>query len=177
MFKKLRRRYWKLKGQYRKWKKRDQRPKSNHAYTKYAINRDGDLFLVECPQCGNQVTKWIESERHFCCFMNDCWIAFRVDTEDGVIKLFDHREGNIALSKTIAYDPAGQWRIGIYDDAIWWWDKRTLYRDLQPSGRDAHDHGKYEILGRVSNYGGKVKEDEYFTVGAEYGADTTEANP
>jgi len=88
----------------------------------YAMNRDGDLGLVECPSCHNynlrhlmsfditdnmvssKPANWNDEGKFYCMI---CKIKFKVYVEDGV---------------------------------------RTIYPDLSSDGYDGHGHCKYEIL-------------------------------
>ena len=133
-----------LRRRYRRWKRRERRPKS-YANSKTAINRDGDFYLVECPECHSQDI-WCDRETWLfhCKYMHGR--AFRVYTEDGVVKMLDHRDGDIPHFPTMAaHDPgANVWRLGLRkEDHPWWWTRRKVYRDLH-GGKDAHGHRAYE---------------------------------
>jgi len=129
----------------------DRRLKRSHPLIKYAINRDGDLFFVECPICHRQDCLEPEDSRVrgvFRCQFRDCKHLFEVYTEDGVKTIFDHREGNLE-SKDILVLDGDKLRAGINDDAPWWWRRYPIYRDLQENGRDAHGHRPYYSVSRV----------------------------
>lgn len=133
-----------IRRKYRHWKLIDRREKKTYSRTVYAINRDGDMYLVECPQCHNTQHLWKEQKKPFEC--NRCQIAFSVYTEDGVVRLKDHRAGNIPLPAVAVRDDQGTWHLGIAKDAPWWWTRRTVERDLH-EGKDGHGHYPYEIIG------------------------------
>ena len=130
------------------FKKRDRRKKA-WGITKYAINRDGDLFLVECPQCHRQCIQFVEKKKIFECYK--CRIRFSVYREDGIVRLVDFRKGNIQHFPRTAYrdiDSEKFYRLGIENDAPWWWRKKAIYQDLH-NGMDAHGHKPYKIVEQV----------------------------
>ncbi len=127
------------------FKKRDRRKKA-WGLTKWAINRDGDFFLVECPKCHTQHVSYLKSRKLFECYK--CKIIFSVYREDGVVKIIDHRKGNIKDFPRTSYRdiyPDSFHRLGIEGDAPWWWRKKAVYRDLH-DGMDAHRHKPYKII-------------------------------
>lgn len=133
---------------YRRWRLTDRR-KKGWARTVFAVNRDGDFFLVECPSCHETQGPRLEEKcercpterRHFHC--DRCEIGFSVDLEDGVAKILDHREGTPPLPTTmVREEPAGVLHLGIAPDAPWWWVRRELCRDFR-NGKDAHGHQPY----------------------------------
>lgn len=134
----------------RRWRLRERRPKlRGYTSAKYAIDRDGDLFLVECPVCHDQGVFWDQERRVFACrggSMNGH--AFRVYLEDGVRPIRDHRKGDVReFPAAVVYDDAVKtWRLGLKRDAPWWWRRRDLYRDLH-DGKDGHGHKPYVVLG------------------------------
>ncbi len=134
--------YW-----YRRWQKQDHRPKrSGSAWLKFAICRDGDLYLVECPECHTQHVYYSERNKRFVC--TRCGVYFTVCTEDGVVKLYDHRNDDVRTPARAVYDLGAKvYRLGIAEDAPWWWEKKEVCRDLR-DGRDAHGHAPYQIVGR-----------------------------
>ena len=128
-----------------RWLKLDRRPRG-YGDTKYAINRDGDLFLVICPMCSYQHVGFNAVPATFQCPYAPCSTTFRVYTEDGVIRLVDHRRGDVALPAVAVYDPAVKvYRLGVDADAPWWWKRREVHLDLY-EGVDAHGHEPYLIL-------------------------------
>lgn len=140
-----------IRIRYRRWAQRDRRKRwSGSGTRKYAINRDGDMFIVECPQCHREVGLSYKKNREtrkasFVCSHCAVWIS--VYLEDGVVEMRDHRKGNIPERAIAAYDPgASIWRLGIGRDAPWWWTRRTICRDLQASGKDAHGHKTYRVV-------------------------------
>lgn len=135
-----------LRVKWRRWQRKDRR---EHGYgdTKYAINRDGDLYLVICPNCGWQNVDFDTAQRLFQCPYSTCSAKFRVYTEDGVVKLVDHRRGEIRLPAIAVYDPGCKvYRLGVVEEAPWWWSRREVWPDLKPNGMDAHGHHPYEIV-------------------------------
>ena len=140
------------------FKKRDRRKKSSGT-TKYAINRDGDLFLVECPECHRQHVWYEKGKKGFECYK--CRIIFSVYREDGVVKLVDFRKGDIQYFPRTAYRefyPDHLYVLGIEGDAPWWWGKKAIYRDLH-DGMDAHRHRAYKIMERTKESSPQTTED------------------
>lgn len=132
-----------LRRKMKRWQLVDRRKKASYAHTKSAINRDGDLYLVECPVCGSQEVIRARDKTYFVCGRDH---RFRVYTEDGVVKLKDHRKGNIErFPVKVVYDEAHTARLGLEKDAPWWWRRVSIHRDLH-NGKDAHSHHKYEVL-------------------------------
>lgn len=139
------------------FKKRDRRKKS-WGTTKYAINRDGDLFLVECPECHSQYVWFVEGSKVFECYK--CRIRFSVYREDGVVRLVDFRKGNIQYFPRTAYRdfyPDHFYTLGIEGDAPWWWGKKAVYRDLH-DGMDAHRHQPYKIIEQIKESSPQTQE-------------------
>ena len=135
-----------LKTRYTEWRLRDRRKKLGWSRTVYVVNRDGDFGLIECPQCNQFQTLYFQREtRDFdCC---TCGLRFDVYLEDGLVKMQDHREGNLPTPGTCVEDNTGRWHIGIAEDAPWWWKRKSIHRDFNPNtGRDGHDHYPYAIL-------------------------------
>lgn len=133
-----------LRWHWRRWRAKDRRKKQSWGTAKFAVNRDGDYFLVECPQCGTQDI-WFNKAPAFEC--EYCHIAFTVYLEDGIVKIRDHRKGNARLPASMVFDPGAQiWRLGITLDASWWWNRRQIQRDLHDDGMDAHQHREYTIV-------------------------------
>lgn len=160
-------RYWKYelhprnawdwtKRRRRQYKLVDRRPKKSWHRTVYAVDRDGDLFLVECPQCHDTqsiIFNW-DYERQstyvdsvpakvFQCSM--CSIGFRVYLEDGLRRIVDHRDGVPPLPSKVVWDDNRTIHLGISGDAPWWWRRREIERDLH-DGKDAHGHKPYELV-------------------------------
>ena len=140
---------------YRRYKLVDRRPKS-YSRIVYAINRDGDFYLVECPRChktqglgfnwsyeGKKPYSDISPPKTFQC--HECDIGFWVHLEDGLRDILDHRMGTPSLPSVIVFD-GKIIRLGLAKDAPWWWTRREIYRDLQPNGKDGHNHHPYEIF-------------------------------
>jgi hypothetical protein len=148
-----------IRDRYRQWKVIDRRKKKSYSRTVYSIDRDGDLYLVECPQCHNTQSLsfyhckdedykpcrqcGIINRYHFHCY--HCPIGFSVWMEDGMRKIQDHREGNVPFPAKLVRDDNGVYRLGIDREAPWWWRRSSLWNDLQPNGKDAHGHKPYEI--------------------------------
>jgi len=133
---------------FQRWLKRDRRERLRGYWnSKWAINRDGDLFLVECPVCHDQYVHYFQDERVFAC-SGGMGHRFRVHLEDGVRQLIDHRRDNIVHFPAVAvYDDAAKtYHLGISKDAPWWWKRKEVYRDLRPDGYDGHKHKLYELL-------------------------------
>jgi hypothetical protein len=133
---------------FRRWRRRDRRERARgHAGSKWAVNRDGDYGLVECPACHDQGV-WFDREKRVFACRGGVGHRFRVHLEDGVVQLRDHRRGDIVhFPATAVYDDAGKaWRLGLADDAPWWWARKEVYRDLRPDGKDGHGHQAYELL-------------------------------
>jgi hypothetical protein len=152
--------HWTLR-RYRKLKLIDRRPKKGWNNTVYAVDRDGDLFLVECPK-GHHTQhvffNWNYEEKKACtnsvppktfeCL--SCGIGFRVYLEDGLRRIRDHRDGTPPLPSMVVWDDNHELHLGISKDAPWWWKRREIYRDLH-DGKDAHGHKPYEIFPIQSN--------------------------
>lgn len=134
---------------YHRWRLLDRRNKS-WPRTVFAVNRDGDFFLVECPSCHATQGPWIisgcarclEPGPHFHC--DRCDIGFQVNLEDGVVRILDHRTGVPPLPTTLVRETSGTWHLGISRDAPWWWGRKELLRDLR-DGKDAHGHAPYRV--------------------------------
>lgn len=156
-----------IRARYRRYKRVDRRPKKSWTLTVYAINRDGDYGIVECPQCHrtqhllfnldldqsweqrNSGTPKVFTQsvppKTFMC--SGCSIGFRVHLEDGIRKIRDHRDGVPPFPATMVEDDNHKWHLGISADAPWWWNRRELYRDYNPkNGKDGHGHKPYEIF-------------------------------
>lgn len=139
---------------HHEWKLVDRRPKlRNYNRTVYAVNRDGDLGVVECPRC-NQIQSLYYQRKDaeigntppgwFSCY--SCDIIFKVYLEDGLRKIVDHREGVPPLPSIIVYDDTGIIHLGISADAPWWWHRAQIHRDFNPAnGKDGHGHQPYLI--------------------------------
>lgn len=156
---------------YRQWaeerRRIDRREKKNYSRTVYAINRDGDMYVVECPSCNDHQGVWCfrPSERspdgsylreafcdicqsvrrmHFHC--GRCGIGFDVHLEDGFCKIQDHRDGVPPFPTKLVIDDNGGYHMGISADAPWWWKRTDGYRDYNPeNGKDGHGHELYRI--------------------------------
>lgn len=150
--------------QCRKYRLIDRREKKGWSRTVYAVDRDGDLFLVECPGCHqtqhllfnldlDQPYKerrikpkvWTDSvpPKTFQC--STCNIGFSVYLEDGIRRVRDHRDGTPPLPSTVVWDDQGTIHLGISASAPWWWKRREICRDLY-DGKDAHGHYRYEVF-------------------------------
>ena len=161
---------------YQEWRRErrkiDRREKKSWSRQVYCIDRDGDLYLVECPQCHDTQGLWChrpweilteaqqeagmreapcdscggEPKRtHFHC--GRCAIGINVYTEDGLRKLRDHRDGNPPNPTYAVCDDSGNLHFGIAADAPWWWKRREVYFDYNPeNGKDAHGHHQYETF-------------------------------
>ncbi len=151
---------------YHHWQLVDRREKKSWSLNVWAIDRDGDLYLVECPQChqtqhlvfnldldqsweqrnSDAPKVWTEAvppKTFQCC---SCDIGFRVHLEDGIRQIRDHREGTPPLPSTVVWDDNGTMRLGITAEAPWWWQRREICRDLRPDGKDAHGHKRYVVF-------------------------------
>ena len=155
------RRWWKYHGSpmlwpkharqsYDRWKRIDRRKKKVWSLTVYAANRDGDYYLIECPQCHRFQHLYYDQDKHrFEC--SPCNIEFQVYLEDGLLKILDHRDGNIPLPAKVVTDDSGRHHLGITEDAPWWWRRREIYRDYHPdTEKDAHGHKQYVVFPRAS---------------------------
>lgn len=157
-----------IRESYRQWRLIDRRKKIPYSHTVYVVNRDGDLYLVECPRCHNTQTVIAyrchrsipmgdgisdpcfscgkKDRTHFHCF--HCYSNFGWDVylEDGLIECKDHRKGNPPNPCTVVRDDNKIYRLGIDKDAPWWWKRLSVWRDLNPeNGKDAHGHHPYEV--------------------------------
>lgn len=147
-----------IHDKYREWKLVDRREKKAWSRTVYAVDRDGDLYLVECPQCHDIQSVHMYSykeekpcwncgktgETHFHC--SRCsGMGFNVYLEDGLRKIEDHREGNVSLPSKLVWDDNNKIHLGISANAPWWWRRREVWRDLQANGMDAHGHKPYVV--------------------------------
>jgi len=153
-----------MQRKYRTFKLIDRRTKTGYTKTVYAVDRDGDLYLVECPQCHatqHIVFNWnydaktpyttVLPPKVFQCF--SCSIGFRVYLEDGLRKIIDHRDGTPPLPSKVVWDDSGKIHLGISNDAPWWWRRREIFRDIQYVAMkgvmvpvDGHAHHPYEII-------------------------------
>ncbi len=153
-----------LRRRWRKFRLVDRRPKT-WSRTVYAIDRDGDLFLVECPRCHatqhllfnlDLEQPWEERNgptpryftetvppKTFLC--GACDIGFKVYLEDGIRQIRDHRKGVPPLPSVVVWDDNRTIHLGIAKDAPFWWQRREICRDLH-DGKDAHGHKPYEIF-------------------------------
>ena len=144
-----------IRRKCRRWERRDRRQKSGWAGTKWAVRRDGDYFLVECPQCHSQKVWFYKDKGLFECIKSyECKTVFSVYTEDGVVRLADHRRGDVRFPARAVYDPGcGLYRLGIEQSVPWWWsEKIRIERDLH-GGLDAHRHQPYKIVDVLSRQG------------------------
>jgi hypothetical protein len=147
-----------VRYRYRRYTRSERRRKKGYYPTgKIAIDRDGDLYLVECPVCGTQTvsreTETVKDEDggvrkrtlYFECHIGH---RFQVYLEDGVREIADYRQGEAILPARVVFDPyADRWCLGIVTDAPWWWRRRDLYQDYHPeTGKDGHGHRKYLVL-------------------------------
>lgn len=130
----------------RGWIRKDRRPKT-FCHVKFAVDRDGDLFIIECPKCHSQVYLDKEGEwGTFRCNYHGCRTLFQIYTEDGIRIIKDFRDGDLEKGAVLVYDNK-ELCAGIDADAPWWWPRRYLSgRDLRPNGKDAHGHKAYQIL-------------------------------
>ena len=132
----------------------DLRPRRKYGQNiKYAIDRDGDLFVVECPSCHSQESLEEEDKRCrgiFRCQKSTCNTLFEVYTEDGVRVIHDYREGDLEKWAVLTYDN-DRLCAGISEDAPWWWPRKVVTaRDLnRETGKDAHGHHPYYKLSRI----------------------------
>ena len=135
-------------NRYESWRLIDRRRKlRNWSRTVYAVNRDGDLGLVECPVCHNYQNIIYSKQLHAfeCCL---CVMTFQIYLEDGLLTIRDHREGNVKTPAKVVTDDHGIKHLGISRDAPWWWERREAYRDYNPkNGKDGHGHEPYKLLG------------------------------
>ena len=135
------------RDKYAAWRLVDRRRKLNGCCRNvYLVNRDGDLGAVECPECHRlQGLGFDKISYLFEC--SYCGILFKVYLEDGLIKVRDHREGNIPLPGRCVEDDKGDYHLGIDKDAPWWWRRSRIYRDYNPkNGLDGHGHKPYDII-------------------------------
>ena len=160
--------YHKLRRRIRQYQLVDRREKKSWSRAVYCMDRDGDLYLIECPMCNNTQSLWChrpwdiltEEQRtsgqrdafcdtcgtmrrtHFHC--SRCSLGFDVHLEDGLHKVEDHRDGVPPLPTKAVQDDGGKWHLGIDKDAPWWWTRREVERDFNPAtGKDAHGHEHY----------------------------------
>lgn len=119
---------------------KDTRPKRSYSSYRWAISRDGDYHLPECPNCHTMQLWFDEETRKYIC--SKCQAEIMVYLEDGVVRVEDHRDENPEFPTLMVQDDAGQWHMGITNDAPWWWRRRRVYRDLH-HGKDAHQHQYY----------------------------------
>lgn len=133
----------------------DHREQRHHPNIKYAIDRDGDLYIVECPVCHMEdALYWNAKEELFECERGmHCQAKFKVYTEDGVFKFLDHRNGDIPYKNYVVFKIDNEWHAGINEKVFWFFPKRNLYhRDLvKERGKDAHGHDYYLILPALPN--------------------------
>jgi hypothetical protein len=134
---------------------KDNRPRRHSPRVKYAIDRDGDLFIVECPVCHYENgLYWNSEEKFFECERGvHCQAKFKVYTEDGIIKFLDHKEGDIPYKNYTIFKIDSEWHAGINEEVFWFFPKRVLYRrDLVlNNGKDSHGHDYYLILPTLPN--------------------------
>jgi len=166
---------------FRYWRKRrsliDRREKKSWSQTVHIIDRDGDFYIVECPQCNDVHGLWChrpwekitdeqweagvretycdqcqkDRKSHFHC--SRCDIGIDLHWEDGYHRMKDHREGRPPLPIQAVKDDNGKWHLGIHADAPWWWTRREVCRDYRPeTGKDAHGHEKYRTYPNPKNW-------------------------
>jgi ribosomal protein L37AE/L43A len=118
--------------------------KSNELYSIYAVNRDGDLGYIECPDCHKLDLK---KKTIFMC--KDCGQHFMIYTEDG-IKYFPTYVGiGISASGAIKLvkEKDGHFSTYVmpreYNSITKEMKVTELWRDLQSNGKDAHGHDFY----------------------------------
>ncbi len=124
---------------------------TQHVYT---VNRDGDLFFIECPECH---TTDINAVRVFGC--RKCHTRFSLYAEDGIdslcvetesgtvtpsdneIKLLQLKKGDYFLKNHL---PRNDGQIATLKAAFPEMKVIKLHRDFnKKSGKDAHDHERY----------------------------------
>jgi hypothetical protein len=137
----------------------DRREKCSYAHRSYAVDRDGDMYLIECPVCHQtqSVTVYLlpedkpchncgkMGETHFHCYHCSDF-GFNVYLEDGLREILDHRTGNLPNPGIAVRDDQNKYRMGIDADAPWWWRRYEIYYDFNSAnGKDAHGHKPYVI--------------------------------
>jgi len=120
------------------------------------VNRDGDLYYIECPECHSTD---LTARRLLTC--RDCHTTFNLYFEDGyqrfsVITNFGRVDGYNGKMKLMELKPNAYFKtqlLGRNDKATALNEIKkkypdmkiiTLYRDLSKNGKDAHDHAKYK---------------------------------
>jgi len=162
-------RWWKYEASPMRWSDRarqcikeyklvDRRKKCSYSRSTYAVDRDGDMYLIECPQCHRIQSLSVQyrgeaapcprcgkhGQTHFHCSF--CPIGFSVYLEDGLREILDHRYDNPPNPSKVVRDDQGKYRMGIDTDAPWWWRRCTVYYDYNPeNGKDAHGHEPYTV--------------------------------
>jgi len=149
-----------IRDRYRVWRLIDRRKKKSYSRTVYAVDRDGDLYLIECPKCHNTQTVVKYGGRdeepcnrcgkpgptHFHCYRCPSDFGWDVYLEDGLRELKDHRDGNPPNPCIAVRDDNNTYRLGIDKEASWWWRRYEVWYDFNPdNGKDAHGHKPYVI--------------------------------
>jgi ribosomal protein S27E len=132
---------------YKAWRLVDRRKKlRGYSRNIYLVNRDGDLGVVECPEC-HRLQGLVFERISYVFNCSHCGVTFQVYLEDGLVTARDHREGSIPLPGKCTEDDHGIYHLGINRDAPWWWGRKTIYRDYNPeTGKDGHGHKPYSIV-------------------------------
>jgi hypothetical protein len=123
-------------------------------HTLQVVNRDGDLYYVECPECHGVDLHTIEL---FAC--RSCHTFFKAYTEDGLITFTVENEGGglgtygkkVKLLKLLfSHDTykilhgRNEHRLSELESKYPELQVITLERDLNKIGCDAHGHSKYK---------------------------------
>lgn len=122
--------------------------------TVHVVNRDGDLYFIECPECH---TTDINAQRifgcrkchvRFCVYAEDGISSFCVQTESGTVTPFDKKIKILQLKKGDYFHknhlPRNDGQMSTLKAAFPEMKVITLYRDFQKeSGKDAHGHERY----------------------------------
>ena len=127
--------------------------KSNNLYSIYAVNRDGDLGYIECPDCHK-----IDLKKKIVFMCKDCGQHFMIDTEDGIKNFPTYAGIGVSASGTIKLvkEQDGYFSTYVmpreYNNITREMKVNELWRDLQPNGKDAHGHDYYRKVNIIRTY-------------------------
>lgn len=118
------------------------------------VNRDGDLFYIECPEChstdlnSKRIISCKSCHTHFSIYLEDGFKSISVLTEHGtignhkeVIKLMELKPGDYSKVNLLGRNEG---RLNEIKEKYPDMKVIKLYKDLQKNGKDAHYHDEYK---------------------------------
>ena len=118
------------------------------------VNRDGDKFYIECPEChstdlnSKRIISCRSCHTHFSVYLEDGFRSISVLTSFGTIgsykeaiKLMELKPGDYFKVNLLGRNES---RLNKIKEKYPDMKVIKLYRDLQKNGKDAHDHAKYK---------------------------------